>query len=55
MTAGTYHGPYVALTLAEVARVRDALCGHRDAAARAVAAKCDAALLADPRFRKPTV
>ncbi len=49
-----YVGPYVTLSLAEVARVRDALCGHRDDEAREIARKCDAALEADKRFREPT-
>lgn len=49
-----FRGPYVALTLAEIARVRDALCGHPDDLACAIRAKCDAALSADKRLREPT-
>ncbi len=49
-----YRGVYVVLSAAEVARVRDALCCHRDELARTVAAKCDAALAADARLREPT-
>ncbi len=39
-----FRGAHVVLTLAEVARVRDALHGHRDDVARVIAAKCDSAL-----------
>lgn len=53
MTSGAYHGPVLVPTLTEVARIRDALTGHRDPLAQSIVAKCDAALNADPRLRKP--
>ncbi len=49
-----YRGPCTTLTPEEAARVLDALCGHKDATARQIVAKCSATLAADPRWREPT-
>jgi hypothetical protein len=49
-----YHGPCTVLSPTEATRVLDALYGHRDATALAIAEKCRATLSADPKFRRPT-
>jgi hypothetical protein len=48
-----YHGPYVTLTLPEIKRVYNAIRFSRDAEARSLIAKCEAALNADSKFRRP--
>ncbi len=52
--ANAYRGPYALLGPVEAARVRDALCGHKDPVALAIVAKCDATLNANPAWRTPT-
>jgi hypothetical protein len=48
-----HHGPHLVPTLEEVKRIYEAVRHATDPVGLALCAKCEAVLVADPKFRRP--